>query len=57
MVQCPVKQYYREAADGQTLALVGSSGLIEIAVNNGSAAHVLGLRVGDSAVVHVEAKS
>jgi hypothetical protein len=54
VAQCPVKQYYRETADGQALALVGSSGLIEIAVTNGSAAHVLGLRVGDSAVVQVQ---
>jgi S-adenosylmethionine hydrolase len=50
VVTCPVKTFYREVSEGQPLALAGSSGLVEIAVNNGNAAHVLGLKLGDSVV-------
>lgn len=43
----PVRRTYADVADGEPLALIGSSGLLEIAVRNGSAAAALGLRVGD----------
>jgi S-adenosyl-L-methionine hydrolase (adenosine-forming) len=43
----PVRQTYSDVEPGKTLALVGSSGLIEIAVRNGSAVSSLKLRVGD----------
>jgi S-adenosylmethionine hydrolase len=43
----PVRRTYADVADGEPLALIGSSGLLEIAVRNGNAAHTLGLRVGD----------
>jgi len=42
-----VRRAYAEVAPGETLALVGSAGHLEIAVREGSAAHALGLRVGD----------
>jgi S-adenosyl-L-methionine hydrolase (adenosine-forming) len=38
---------YAEAKSGEAIALVGSHGLIEIAVNGGDARQVLGLQVGD----------
>jgi S-adenosylmethionine hydrolase len=43
----PVRQTYADVPEGQPLALIGSSGLLEIAVRNGSAARQLGLRIGD----------
>ena len=49
--QVPLHQTYAEAPVGSLLALVGSYGLLEIAVNCGSAAKVLGL--GREALVEV----
>jgi S-adenosyl-L-methionine hydrolase (adenosine-forming) len=46
-----VKRIYADAAPGCALALFGSSGLLEIAVRDGSAAKVLGLSVGDIVVL------
>ena len=46
-----VRRTYAEAAPGETLALVGSEGHLEIAVREGSAAHALGLRPGDQVLV------
>jgi hypothetical protein len=43
---CPVKPFYQAVAPGSPVALVGSSGFLEIAVNGGSAEKVLGLKVG-----------
>jgi hypothetical protein len=45
------KRTYFDAAPGSPLALFGSSGLVEIAVRDGSAAKQLGLRVGDPVVI------
>jgi S-adenosyl-L-methionine hydrolase (adenosine-forming) len=45
------KRTYFDAAPGSPLALFGSSGLVEIAVRDGSAAKQLGLRVGDAVVI------
>jgi S-adenosylmethionine hydrolase len=45
------KRTYFDAAPGCPLALFGSSGLVEIAVRDGSAAKQLGLRVGDPVVI------
>ena len=42
-----VRRTYGDAAPGAALALFGSSGLLEIAVRDGSAAEELGLRAGD----------
>jgi S-adenosylmethionine hydrolase len=46
-----LKRTYMDVAPGSTLALFGSSGLVEIAVRDGSAAKELGLRVGDAVIV------
>ena len=43
----PLRRTYADVPVGTPLALVGSSGLLEIAVRNGSAADVLGSCVGD----------
>jgi S-adenosyl-L-methionine hydrolase (adenosine-forming) len=45
------KRTYFDAAPGSPLALFGSSGLVEIAVRDGSAAKQLGLQVGDPVIV------
>ena len=45
------RRTYFDAAPGSPLALFGSSGLVEIAVRDGSAARQLGLRVGDPVVI------
>jgi S-adenosylmethionine hydrolase len=46
---------YADVAPGDATALVGSSGLVEIAVRNGSAAATLGLKRGDVVVLRVTA--
>jgi S-adenosyl-L-methionine hydrolase (adenosine-forming) len=47
-----LRRTYWDVPPGKPLALIGSSGLLEIAVRDGSAAQDLGLRVGDQ--VNVE---
>jgi S-adenosylmethionine hydrolase len=42
----PLRRTYADASSGDALAVVGSSGLIEIAVRDGSAAQALGLARG-----------
>ena len=42
----PVRRTYSDAAAGEPVALVGSSGLVEIAVRDGSASSLLGLQRG-----------
>jgi S-adenosylmethionine hydrolase len=44
--KCPLRRTYADVAKGKPLALIGSSGLLEIAVRDGSAARQLRLRVG-----------
>lgn len=43
-----LKRTYTDVPPGQALALIGSSGLLEIAVRDGSAKEDLGIRVGDA---------
>ena len=43
-----IRRTYAEVERGEVLALIGSSGYLEIAVRDGSAAVALGLRVGDT---------
>ncbi len=43
--------YFAEAAPGDALALVNSSGYLEIAINRGSAAHELEIAVGEPVIV------
>ncbi len=44
--RCEVGAYYLAVEAGQAVAVSGSSGFLEIAVNGGNAAKALGLRVG-----------
>jgi S-adenosyl-L-methionine hydrolase (adenosine-forming) len=50
-LELPVRRTYADAPIGAPTALVGSSGLVEIAVRDGSAAAVLGLRRGSAVVL------
>jgi S-adenosylmethionine hydrolase len=47
----PWRRYYAEAGPGGRLCLVGSCGLVELAVNGGSAADERGLRAGDAVLL------
>jgi S-adenosyl-L-methionine hydrolase (adenosine-forming) len=46
---------YAESKPGEAMALVGSEGMLEIAVNQGDAARMLGVRTGDLVEVEVQA--
>jgi S-adenosylmethionine hydrolase len=46
-VQCGLKKFYQEVPAGQPLAILGSTGYLEIAVNGGHAAQKFGLKLGD----------
>jgi S-adenosylmethionine hydrolase len=50
-----VRQTYQDVSSGDALALIGSAGLLEIAIRDGSAAKVLNLRVGD--LVSIESRA
>ena len=45
-LSCPIAQYYQAVPIGNAVCVPGSAGFLEIAINGGSAAEVLGLRVG-----------
>ncbi|MBI1802300.1 MAG: SAM-dependent chlorinase/fluorinase [Chloroflexi bacterium] len=45
-----IRQTYADAGRGELLALIGSSGLLEITVRDGSAAQALGAKVGDAVI-------
>jgi S-adenosylmethionine hydrolase len=47
----PIRGTYSDVGIGQPLALIGSSGLLEIAVREGSAAELLMLNVGDAVLL------
>jgi S-adenosylmethionine hydrolase len=46
-----LNRIYAESEIGAPLAIIGSSGMLEIAVNGGSAAQVLGLKHGDTVTI------
>jgi len=46
-----IKRTYAEVELGERLALIGSSDLLELAVNGGSAASVIGLRISDEVLL------
>ncbi len=48
---CPLKTCYQAVSPGSLVALVGSSGFVEIAVNGGSAERALGLKLGTCVVL------
>jgi len=50
-VECDIKEFYQQAPPGQPLALIGSTGFLEIALNSGHAAQSFGLKIGDPVVV------
>lgn len=45
---CPLAKTYQSVHSGELLAVVGSTGFLEVAVNGGSAAKRLGLRPGST---------
>jgi S-adenosylmethionine hydrolase len=47
----PIRRSYADVAVGELVALVGSSGLVEIAVRDGSAARALSVARGDAVVL------
>jgi len=47
----PIARTYADVVSGEALALVGSSGLVEVAVRDGSAAAMLGLKRGSEVVL------
>src|SRR5437762_2205621 len=49
-----LRRTYWDVAPGKPLALIGSSGLLEVAVRDGSAVEELGVRVGDEVEVAIE---
>lgn len=51
----PLRRTYGEVAAGAPVAIVGSSGLIEVAVRDGNAAHQLRLRRGSAVVFRAHA--
>jgi hypothetical protein len=48
-----IRRTYGEVAQGEPLALVGSEGMLEIAVNHGHGADTVGLKVGDPVEVKI----
>jgi S-adenosylmethionine hydrolase len=53
----PVRRTYADVVPGSLLALIGSDGMLEIAVRNGSAATLLGVDRGAAAIVRAPAGS
>jgi S-adenosylmethionine hydrolase len=51
--QVPFMQTYGMAGKGEPLALIGSHGFLELAVNQGSAAHYFGIEGGDPVEIRV----
>ena len=50
---CPLDTFYQAVAPKTPVALVGSSGFLEIAVNGGSAEKALGMKVGTRVVLRI----
>jgi hypothetical protein len=50
---CPLKVFYQAVGPKTPVALVGSSGFLEIAVNGGSAEKTLGVRIGTRVVLRM----
>ncbi|MBI2926562.1 MAG: SAM-dependent chlorinase/fluorinase [Verrucomicrobia bacterium] len=53
----PVAPFYQAVPAGQPAGIVGSTGFLEIAVNGGSAAEVLRLKLGDAVMICSEKKA
>ena len=52
--RCALVAFYGAVAVKSPLLVIGSSGLLEIAVNGGSAARRFGLKIGDTVIVHLK---
>jgi S-adenosylmethionine hydrolase len=50
-VRIPFQRFYGAVAPGDPLAVIGSSGFVEIAVNQGNAANQLSLRTGSEVII------
>ncbi len=50
-LRCPLRSHYQSVPAGRPVAVPGSSGFLEIAINAGSAAARLKLKVGDAVIV------
>jgi S-adenosylmethionine hydrolase len=50
---CPLRTFYQSVPQKTPVALAGSSGFLEIAVNGGSAAKLLGVRIGTRVVLRM----
>lgn len=50
-VELPLLRTYSDVAEGELLALIGSAGFLEVAVNRGNAADVLNVNVGEHVIV------
>ena len=48
---CPLKTFYQAVTPKALVALLGSSGFLEIAANGASAQNLLGIRIGDRVVL------
>lgn len=51
-VRCRLAAFYGAVPTGSPVAVTGSSGFLEIAVNSGSAAQRFGLKIGDVVIAH-----
>lgn len=49
-----ISRYYHEVPEGEKLCLFGISGYLEIAINKGNAAGLLGLDVGDIVIIQFD---
>jgi hypothetical protein len=49
-----IKRYYTEVNVNEIIALIGSSGRLEIAIRNGNASKILGISIDEIVVVHIE---
>jgi S-adenosylmethionine hydrolase len=54
---CPVKAFYQSVPTGRPVAVPGSSGFVEVAVNGGSAADQLRLKLGAPLVVRAAVRA
>lgn len=49
-MRIPVRRTYSDVKSGEFVALIGSRGVLELSVRDGSAAEVLGMSIGDAVV-------
>ena len=50
-MSAPIGDYYQSVPENEVVAVCGSTGYLEIAVNGGNASQALGLRVGDGVLL------